>query len=142
MPASKTTGRATPKTTAVELAPPPATPTPNTIRAEWFPAAVRLPDMTVVRMVKVFAADTGVYVYTAVPDDPISGLEPAFFSPVHYDKTPTLPPEYAARQVGIQLITDAGPVTVQPLAGCGCTHRALKDWRPLWAGRIEPWRAS
>jgi hypothetical protein len=121
-----------------------AIPTPTAMKAEWFPAAVRLPgDTNPLPLAKVYATAAGLYVYTRRPDqtdqtDP-DGRTPHFYSPINFDKTPRPRTGYAARQAGITIHTDAGLVTVQPLGGCGCSARALKSWRPTWASRNEAW---
>lgn len=119
---------------------PEQTPIPGAYRLEWWPAAVRWPGIAQpIQPAKVFATTQGLYVYTRVPGDPSTGLEPAYFSPVAYDKTPPPATGYAARQAGIIIETAAGRVIVQPLGGCGCAHRELKSWRPTWANRNEAW---
>ncbi len=121
---------------------PPPTPIPSAIRAEWWPAAVRLPgQVQPIRVAKVYATRQGLYVYTSPPADPTNGLEPDFFSPINYDKTHRPGSSYAARQAGLIIVTDAGNVVVQQLGGCGCTHQALKSWRPTWANYNESWEA-
>lgn len=117
-------------------------PIPSAYRAEWWPAAVRLPGLPQpIPLAKVYATAEGLYVYDEPPStgDP-NGSRPRFFSPIDYDKTPRPATGYAARQ-GIKLHTGAGDVIVQQLTGCGCAKRALGNWRPGWGSRIEPWEA-
>jgi hypothetical protein len=118
-------------------------PIPSSYRAEWWPAAVRLPGIPQpIPLAKVYATAEGLYVYDQAPStgDP-NGTRPVFFSPINYDKTPRPSTGYAARQAGIKLSTAAGDVIVQQLQGCGCAKRALGNWRPGWGSRIEPWEA-
>lgn len=117
-------------------------PVPATYRAEWWPAAVRLPGQPQpIPVAKVFATRDGLYVYRSVPADQNTGMPPDFYSPIHYDKTPQPRTGYAAQQAGVQIVTEAGVVIVQALGGCGCSYRALKTWRPAWANRCEAWEA-
>lgn len=130
----------TPEPEPVAEPAPAATPTPTSIRAEWWPAAVRLPGQEQpIRTAKVFATREGLYVYTGRPADAANGLEPDFYSPILYDKTARPGTSYAARQAGHIIVTEAGHVVVQQLGGCGCTHQALKSWRPAWASYNEAW---
>jgi hypothetical protein len=118
-------------------------PIPTAYRAEWWPAAVRLPGQPQpISLAKVYATAEGLYVYDEAPStgDP-NGIRPKFYSPILYDKTPRPATGYAARQAGIKLTTAAGDVIVQQLTGCGCAKRALGNWRPGWGSRIESWEA-
>lgn len=122
-------------------------PVPIAYRAEWFPAAVRLPDRPdPIRVARVWATAEGLYVYTQPPADRHTNRaamgEPDFYSTIDYDKTPKPSTNYAARQKGIHIVTAAGDVTIQRLAGCGCSYRTLKNWRPSWASRNEAWEVG
>lgn len=92
---------------------------------------------------KVFATAEGLWVYDRKPGHPDGLLvgegEALFFSPIDFGKTPRPDHRYPARQAGFVVHTDAGPVQVHRTGGCGCSHRALKHWRPSWASRSEPW---
>lgn len=119
-----------------------APPVPTGYRRAWFPAAVRLPDGTVHRLCRAYLATPGLYVFTGAPTDPAARTgpgAPAFFSTVDYDKTTPPPTSYPASQKMVRIHTAAGLVELQPLPGCGCSHRALKNWAPSWANRLEPW---
>lgn len=122
-----------------------AAPVPVNYRAEWWPAMVKLPDFpTPVRLAKVYATATGLYVYTRRPAQQhrATGGVPHWWARLDYDKTPRPATGYAARDAGIHLATEVGNVVVQPLGGCGCQNGALKAWRPDWATRNEAWEAT
>lgn len=117
-------------------------PVPVSYRAEWWPAMVKLPDFpTPVRLAKVYATATGLYVYTRRPDrhEHATGGTPHWWARVDYGKTPRPATGYAARDSGIRLVTEVGTVVVQPLGGCGCQNGFLRAWRPEWANRNEAW---
>ncbi len=111
----------------------PARPVPHVVYDSWFPAMVVLPGTTrQVNNVKVFATDTGLYIYKVIDEN-----QPYWFSPIHYDKTPKPRSGMMARN-GIGIVTNAGTVTVTPVAGCGCGS-AVKKWLPSWAKTSAEW---
>lgn len=115
-------------------------PVPTAMRAEWWPAAVRLPGGgPVLANTKVFAADTGLYVYTNRDrGDGKPTLE--WYSPIRYDKTPRPSGRYGAGQAGYRIETEAGEVIVQVIKGdCGCGAKRVKHYRPDWATRVQTW---
>lgn len=119
----------------------PTTPTPTAMYAQWFPAAVQLPDGTAPHTVRVFATDAGLYVFAARPaDGDLSSA--AFFSPIDWPATLAVQPRLPQPRVGFVIVTEAGPVSVARMAGCGCHHRSLKSWVPAWTGRSLPWGDS
>ncbi|HTG49954.1 MAG TPA: hypothetical protein VL915_05630 [Gemmatimonadales bacterium] len=116
---------------------PPSIPTPTAYRKEWWPVMVRWPGLKgEPKVAKAYATRQGLFVFTA----PNTEADPAFFSPIDYDKTTPPTSNYAAtRNKRTVIHTDAGEVSIYPLGGCGCNHRALKAWRPSWATRNEAW---
>lgn len=120
------------------------TPVPTALRWHaWYPALVVLPatGRRVLRNVKVFAADTGLYVYDRDPQDlrQVDRIDAVWFSPIDYDKTAKPGDDQTVRHNGIRIHTDAGVVTITPMAGCGCHQRALKGWFPEWAHTLHAW---
>ena len=131
--------RSVPSAPAVETVP-----VPTALRWHaWWPAMVVLPgeDRRARRNVKVFATDKGLYVYDKQPADvrQVESIDALFWSPIDYDKTPKPVDDQTARHSGIPILTEAGRVTITPLAGCGCGARALKGWFPEWAHTLHAW---
>jgi hypothetical protein len=116
-----------------------AAPTPTAMRAEWWPVFVRLPGGGPVLMnAKVYAADTGLYVYTNRDrGDGKPTLE--WYSPIDYDKTPRPSGRYGAGKAGYRILTEAGEVIVQEAGNCGCGAKRVKHYRPEWATRVQTW---
>jgi hypothetical protein len=120
---------------------PPVIPTPTALRhSAWFPVAVVLPGATRQRNnVKVFATDTGLYVYDIVPADPRQDPPtPLFHSPIVWERTER-PYSGVRAGAGTHIVTEAGTVAITPLGGCACNHRALRDWFPPWATIHQQW---
>jgi len=132
-PSRTKTRPATRRQAASEPTPPP---TPSAYRAAWYPVQVTLPDGTLHRLAKVFAAAEGLYVYASVPADPVA--TPTWYAPIDFDKTVPPRSSYATRQKNIRITTASGDVVLSPLPHCGC-GQALKMWRPSWAHRNEAW---
>lgn len=118
-------------------------PVPRAFRHEWWPAMVRTPEGDTIRVAKVYATASGLYVYAKVPAqaDRATGGVPTWYAPINYSETPRPATGYAARKKGVRVVTEAGIVTVTPLGGCGCAFGQLKAWRPNWAQRNEAWEA-
>jgi hypothetical protein len=119
-------------------------PIPTALRWHaWYPALVVLPgdSRKVLRNVKVFATDRGLYIYDRDPADTrqVDRIDAAWFSPIDYDKTPSPADDQTARHRGIRIQTGEGVVTITPMAGCGCHQRALKGWFPEWAHTLHAW---
>lgn len=141
------TRRATlkPKPAGLTLAPE-GIPVPTALRWHaWFPALIVLPgeNRRARRNVKVFAADTGLYVYDRDPADlrQVDRIDAVWFSPIDYDKTPAPRDDQTARHSGISITTEAGVAVITPMAGCGCSQRALKGWFPEWAHTLHAWNS-
>jgi len=127
--------------TALTVDPPrPPAPMPNHIYASWFPAIVTLPGGEVVRKAKVFAADTGLYVFGRAPDNPRDSMnEPTWYAPVAYDKTPR-PPSGTIAASGFTIETEYGTPSILPQAICApCSAHRMKSWTPPWASVIQAW---
>jgi hypothetical protein len=117
----------------------PSAPTPRAIYAQWFPAHVTLPDGSMHDSVRVFVTDVGLYAFARRPeiDDDLSGA--LFFAPMDWPTTLQTVWTFPTPRTGFVLTTDAGPVAVTPMLGCGCHLRQLKNWVPPWASRSIPW---
>jgi hypothetical protein len=117
----------------------PSAPTPRAIVAHWFPAHVVLPDGTTKASVRVFVTDVGLYVFDSRPvaDDDLAGA--LFFSPMNWPSTLVTYPKVPQPRIGFVLNTEAGPVAVTPMQGCGCHLRQLKNWVPSWSARSVAW---
>lgn len=117
----------------------PGAPIPSAIYAQWFPAHVALPDGGVRTTVRVFVTDVGLYVFAQKPplDTELTGH--FFFSPMDWAKTLAGQPTLPKPRVGFALITEAGPVAITQMLGCGCHLRGLKNWVPRWTARSLPW---
>lgn len=98
--------------------------TPTAVWRTWFPAVVRLPTGVPVLKAKVFATNTGLWVYTQR-----NGPELVFHSPILLDKTTEPATSYVAQQAGHIIVTEAGTVTVNKGGGCGCGMRGLKAFQ-------------
>lgn len=125
----------------------PENPMPSRLIASFFPASVRLPDNsgastdgylhvgTLHHNVRVEATDVGLYVFASRP--PQSDLADAlFFSPIVWNKTTNQRPP---ARVAFNIMTEAGPVGVTQMLGCGCAFHDLKYWVAPWSGRSLPW---
>lgn len=137
-------GRRTDSRPTITLPDPP--PIPSGLRASaWWPAMAVLPGehRRTRRGLKIFATDTGLYVYDREPADTrqVDRIDAAWWSPIDYDKTPPPATDHTARYTGIPIHTEAGLVTITPQSDCGCGKRALKGWYPEWAGTIHAWSA-
>lgn len=107
-------------------------PVPTAYRWSWWPAMVTLPSGTVFPQVKVYATAEGLYVYNRTGD-------PAYWSPIDYEKTRPPASTYPASEKLVRIWTpDEELILIQPLQGCGCGN-PLKNWRPDWAYRNEAW---
>lgn len=105
---------------------------PTAMRHRWFPAAVLLPDGQVWHNRKVYAADSGLFIYGMTAGNPAR----QWSSPIDYGATPR-PPRGKARN-GFTVATAAGPVTITEDGGCGCSH-PLKRWAPQFASTAQAW---
>ena len=128
---------AKPKVTAdAEPTPDLTVPVPVRNRATWYPAIVQIDGGEVHHNAKVYAAEQGLYVYYAVPED-ITGNDPDFYGAVDYANLPKPPTGYAARN-GFVIPTDRGTVTITMGNGCGCGW-PLKRWSPEFSRRVISW---
>lgn len=111
-------------------------PVPTRIIADFFPASVRLPDTgELVHNARVQATDVGLYVFVKRP--PLADLSDAlFFSPIVWNQTTNQRPP---ARVAFNIMTEAGPVGVTQMLGCGCSYADLKYWVPAWTSRSLPW---
>lgn len=109
-------------------------PTPAAIYASMYPATVLLPGGVQRTRTRVVSAPEGLYLYWAVPDQ---GDRPDWFSPVDWGNTRRMPTGHMA-QVGWDVFTDAGAVTVTAEGGCGCGW-PLKRWQPSFARNRVRW---
>lgn len=111
------------------------TPVPTKLIASFFPASVRLPDTSeLLHNVRVEATDVGLYVFTHRPDDGLTNAR--YFSPIVWNETTNQRPP---ARVAFNIMTEAGPVGVTQMLGCGCAYRELKYWVTPWSGRSLPW---
>lgn len=106
-------------------------PEPTAMRHRWWPATVLLPDGTVWHSRKVYATDTGLFIYGMDQGNPTR----QWSAPIDYAATPR--PRGSARN-GFTVATAAGPVTITSDGSCGCNH-PLKRWAPQFASRAEAW---
>lgn len=103
--------------------------------------AIVLPSETRQRNnLKAFIADTGLYIYDQAPADAQDPPTPLWWSPIDWSRA-RRPGTGMMAGAGIHIPTEAGTVSITPLGGCGCSHRALRDWFPTWAQRVEAWPA-
>lgn len=109
-------------------------PIPHVVYDSWYPAGVVLPDTgrRAVHKVKVFATDTGLYIYQQTDQD-----VPLWHSAIDYEKTP-VPRSGIMASNGIPIHTADGLVTITPMGGCGCGS-AVKAWLPTWARASAGW---
>lgn len=121
-------------------------PVPTSVAHSWFPAHVQLPagvdidGQALLYPCKVYATPQGLYVYREVPSEREafrSGAQPAFWSPIDYEETPT-PTVGTLSRSGHAIHTAAGVVMVRKENSCGCGH-PLKRWRPDWARVRVSW---
>lgn len=120
----------------------PTTPTPTAMIARWFPAHVQLPPGETMpgqhtnTTMLVYATDVGLFVFDHRPpsDDNMTGE--VWFSPIDWSRTRSGLP---APRIAFEVYTEAGPVKVTPMGGCGCHLRNLKNWHPSWSARSIPW---
>lgn len=122
---------------AAPAAAPQAQPRPHVVHAAWYPAGIVLPgpERRILSRVKIFAADTGLYVFTAADES-----APAWYSPIDYGKT-RAPSKGIMAANGIPIVTTAGAALITPMGGCGCGS-ALKRWVPSWAVMEAKWPTS
>ena len=116
----------------------PSLPTPTAQYARWFPAHVTLPDGTMRHSVRIYATNTGLFVFDHRPavDDGSGAL---FASPIDWPATLLMQPALPSPRIGFQIETEAGTVAIGQMQGCGCHLRDLKNWVPSWAARTLPW---
>lgn len=116
---------------------PPVPPRPHVVHAAWYPAGIVLPgpERRIMTKVKIFAADTGLYVFTSADES-----APTWWSPILYEETPR-PKTGIMAANGVSITTKAGKALITPMGGCGCGS-ALKRWVPSWAVRESPWPTS
>lgn len=103
----------------------------STVRARYYPAALRLPgEATPRRKQYVLLSDDGLRVWSRPQE------EPDVHMPVDWAATPKLPTGRQARAgVVVQLITGE-IVSITPGAGCRCG--ALGRWSgPSWASSVR-----
>jgi len=132
--------RSVPSAPAVETVP-----VPTALRWHaWYPALFVLhgDQRKILRNCKVFAADTGLYVYRTDPADlrQVDAATPDWYSAIDYDKTAKPADDQTARNTGIRIHTAAGQVTITPRAGCSCAGQTLKGWFPEWAHVMHEWK--
>jgi hypothetical protein len=125
---------ASPDVVAEPVAAPSTPPRPRSVHAVWYPAGIVLPgpERRILNRVKIYAADTGLYVFTAADEN-----TPAWYSPILFEKTP--PPLTGIMAMsGVPITTEAGAALITPMGGCGC-RSALKLWTPSWAVMESGW---
>lgn len=111
-------------------------PVPTRIIADFFPASVRLPDRDgLFHSVRAQATDVGLYVFEHRPPSPDLS-DALFFSPIVWSETTNQRPP---ARVAFNIMTQAGPVGITQMLGCGCHLADLKYWVPAWASRSLPW---
>jgi len=123
--------------TPTVLEEPAAPPRPHTVHAVWYPAGIVLPgpERRILSRVKIYAADTGLYVFTVADE-----TAPAWYSPILYEET-AAPLTGIMAMSGVPITTQAGKALITPMGGCGC-RSALKLWSPSWAVMESSWPSS
>jgi hypothetical protein len=102
----------------------------------WFPASVLLPDKSIGHKARVYITSDGLKVFLKKPED---GITPDWTSPILFDETAK--PDWTARNVGVDFLTEDGLVVVTPSGACGCGS-SMKRW--AWPGAVTTaeWPAS